>query len=176
MTSIEQIIEDTIGKEGRYSNHADDAGGETMWGITKDVARANGYLGAMASMSRDTAVVIYRRQYFERPGFDKVFALSSGTATELFDTGVNMGTVIASKFLQRALSLVGDKSLVQDGQIGAATLAALDMFLKKRGIEGELVLMRMLNCFQGARYADITESRPQNKAFIYGWFLNRVGV
>ncbi|WP_055128460.1 glycoside hydrolase family 108 protein [Pseudomonas mediterranea] len=176
MSRIDQIIEETIGREGRYSNNSDDAGGETMWGITATVARANGYLGAMKNLPRDMAVTIYHREYFVKPGLDKVLLRSSDIATEMFDTGVNMGQSIAVKFLQRALSLVGDRALVQDGQMGPGTLAALDAFMSKRGIEGELVLVRMLNCFQGARYAEITEQRPQNKTFIYGWFLNRVVV
>lgn len=176
MTRIEQIIEETIGKEGKYSNNPNDAGGETMWGITKDVARANGYLGAMRDLPRDTAVTIYHREYFVRPGLDKILLRSPEVATEMFDTGVNMGQAIAVKFLQRALSLLGDRALVQDGQLGPATLGALDAFMGRRGLEGELVLVRMLNCFQGARYAEITENRPANKAFVYGWFLNRVVV
>lgn len=176
MSRIDQIIEETIGKEGRYSNNPNDTGGETMWGITKDVARANGYLGAMRDLPRALAVTIYHREYFAKPGLDKVLLRSPEIATEMFDTGVNMGTPVAVKFLQRALSLVGDRALVQDGQLGPASLGALDSFLHKRGVEGELVLVRMLNCFQGARYAEITENRPQNRAFIYGWFLNRVVV
>lgn len=176
MSRIDQIIEETIGQEGRYSNNPNDTGGETMWGITKDVARANGYLGAMRDLPRDLAVTIYHREYFAKPGLDKVLLRSPGIATEMFDTGVNMGQKVAVQFLQRALSLVGDKQLDDDGAIGSETLGALDAFLRKRGAEGEKVMVRMLNCFQGARYAEITEKRPQNKAFIYGWFLNRVVV
>jgi hypothetical protein len=49
-------------------------------------------------------------------------------------------------------------------------------FLKARGSQGEVVLLRMLNALQGARYIEITEERVQNEDFIYGWFLNRVVI
>ena len=51
--TIDDMIERTIGHEGRYSNHADDTGGETMFGITKAVARSNGYGGPMGQLTRD---------------------------------------------------------------------------------------------------------------------------
>src|SRR5690625_2900639 len=49
---VKQIIDDTIRVEGAYSNNPADKGGETMYGITVSVARANGYSGPMANMPR----------------------------------------------------------------------------------------------------------------------------
>ncbi len=89
--TVDAMIETLVGKEGGYSNHPSDTGGETMWGITVAVARANGYTGPMRSMPRDTAKDIYRRKYFVLPGFDRVAEQSAAVAEELFDTGVNMG-------------------------------------------------------------------------------------
>src|SRR5690625_1688136 len=42
---VKQIIDDIIRVEGAYSNNPADKGGETMYGITVSVARANGYSG-----------------------------------------------------------------------------------------------------------------------------------
>ncbi|WP_369708498.1 putative peptidoglycan-binding domain-containing protein [Kluyvera ascorbata] len=64
--------------------------------------------------------------------------------------------------------------LSTDGLIGSRTLTALERFLTTRGSEGEEVLLRALNCSQGAYYLTITEERQQNEQFIYGWLKNRV--
>lgn len=180
-TSIERIIDDVIGREGRYSNHPSDRGGETMWGITAAVARRYGYAGAMRDMPRSTAAEIYRKVYVVEPGFDKVLAISPAIGAELVDTGVNMGTSIPGPWLQRilnALNLQGKSypDLKVDGAIGPATLGALRALLSKRGKDGETVVLRALNCLQGARYLDITEKRPANEDFYFGWLLHRVEV
>mgnify|MGYP002715655281 FL=1 len=36
--------------EGGYSNNPRDPGGETMWGITSQVARKHGYMGPMRDL------------------------------------------------------------------------------------------------------------------------------
>lgn len=181
MSRIDDIIQNTIGKEGKYSNNPKDSGGETMWGITVAVARKNGYSGPMKDMPRDTAAALYLKEYFVNPGFDKILLRSPSIAEELFDTGVNMGTTTATKFLQHGLNLFNKQATLYadidvDGGLGAGTLAAFDAYIKARGTQGELVMMRFLNAAQGGRYADITEAAPKNEEFIFGWFLNRVVV
>lgn len=184
LARIEQAITDLIGREGRYSNNANDAGGETMWGITAAVARKQGYIGPMQNMPKSDAEAIYRAEYFTGPGFDKVLQLSPGIADELFDTGVNMGVSVSGALLQQCLTVLNKShaagqlyaDLTVDGELGAKSLSALGVFLKVRGAQGELVLLRMLNALQGARYISITQSRERNEEFIYGWFLNRVVI
>ena len=61
-----------------------------------------------------------------------------------------------------------------DGKIGPRTLAALKHFLTLRGKQGEEVLVKALNCSQGAYYLDITEKNRQNEEFIFGWMKARV--
>lgn len=179
--SVDQLIDELIGREGRYSNNPHDAGGETMWGITVAVARKYGYTGPMRDLPRSTAAEIYRKQYFVEPGFDKVYVLSQRVAEELFDTGVNMGLSIPGPWLQRLLNALNQaqktyRDIEVDGKIGPATIGALRAFLNGRGAEGERVLLRGLNCLQGARYLDITEKREANETFFYGWLHNRVEV
>lgn len=177
--SVDQLIDELIGREGRYVNDPHDAGGETMWGITVTTARANGYTGPMNQMPRATAAAIYRAEYFTRPGFDKVYALSQPIAEELFDTGVNMGVSVPGPWLQRILNALNRQQadypdIATDGQIGPATITALRALLNRRGADGEKIIVRALNCLQGVRYLEITEKRPQNEAFFAGWMLNRV--
>lgn len=176
---INEIIERTIGHEGGYANHPDDKGGETMWGITKWVARQNGYLASMRDMPREVAKEIYRQQYAVKPGFDVVAAEYPRVGAELFDSGVNLGPKWPAIWLQMCLNAFNNQArfypdIDEDGDIGPATMNALRSFKRKRGSEGEVVLLKALNCLQGARYVDLARGRSRNESFIYGWIRTRV--
>ena len=178
--NIDNMLAALIKVEGGYVNDPRDAGGETNWGITVRTARANGFDKPMREMTKSDALSIYRSQYFYKPGFDKVFAVLPTVAAELFDTGVNMGQSVAAKFLQRSLNALNNQQrdyadLAVDGAIGAKTVAALSGLVKRRGEEdAETVLLKALNCLQGARYIELAEKREANEAFVYGWLMNRV--
>lgn len=173
------ILEELIRVEGGYVNNPNDSGGETIWGITVATARRNGYKGEMKDMTKDQAVDIYMREYVISPGFDKVFEISQPVAKELIDTGVNMGQVLAVMFLQRALNAFNSRGklypdVVADGFIGEATLSALHRFLEAREKQGEVVLLRCLNCLQGERYISLAEKYQKDEDFVFGWFSNRI--
>lgn len=177
--SIDKLIDGVIGREGRYSNDPRDSGGETMFGITIGVARSCGYTGAMKDLSRDKACAIYREKYVIRPGFANVIPFSEPIAEELVDTGVNMGPAKAAEFLQMALNALNNQGkdyadLVEDQDVGPATIKAFKAYMAKRGKDGELVMLRALNALQGARYIDIARGRSANEAFVFGWFRTRV--
>ena len=171
--TLDDIIAGILVNEGGYVNDAADRGGETMYGITVATARQQGYTGPMRDLPRSFATEVYRRRYIIAPGFDKVAALSMPIAAELVDTGVNMGPVVAARFLQRSLNGLGDGGLVVDGHCGPATLAALKAFLDKRPVLGEKRLIALLNALQGARYLDLVEAKPGQKKFLFGW-LGRI--
>jgi lysozyme family protein len=177
--TVDELLEDVLGKEGGYSNHPSDRGGETMWGITIRVARDNGYFGPMRELPRSRAKLIYYNEYYMKPRFDDVAALYPKVAAELFDTGVNAGVTRAGMFLQRALNGLNRQAkdypdIEVDGRVGPGTLAALKAFKQRRGDEGEDVLAVLLNCIQGEYYLSIAEGRPKNEDFLYGWIKNRV--
>lgn len=181
MKTVDQLIDEVIGKEGGYSNHPADKGGPTKWGVTEQTARAHSYKGDMKAYPREMAVEVYRATYWKLPGYDRVAAVFPAVACEMFDTGVNMGVGIPGKMLQRALNLLNRGAtdypdIAVDNMLGAGTIAALSAFKAKRGAGGELVLLTTLNGFQLARYAEITEARPANEAFFYGWVANRVAA
>lgn len=178
--NIDDLIDEVIGREGGYTNNKADRGGATRWGITEKVARANGYAGDMRALPREAAATIYRRLYWQKPGYDRVATRVPLVAAELFDTGVNMGPKVATGFLQRALNALNRGAsdypdIAADGLIGPRTLSALDGFVAKRGAAGERVLVKALEALQGARYMALAESRPANEAFLYGWLANRLG-
>lgn len=178
--SIDALIDDVIAREGGYSNHPADRGGPTRWGITQAVARQHGFTGDMRVFPREEAVAIYRRLYWLRPRFADVAGRAPLLAAEMFDTGVNMGVVVATQFLQRALNALNRNGadypdMVMDGVIGGVTLGALAAFLDKRGAGGEAVLVKAVEALQGERYLSLAERRPANEAFLYGWLAHRIG-
>jgi lysozyme family protein len=178
-TTIDSLIDAAIGREGAYVNNAADKGGPTRWGITEQVARAFGYAGDMKLLPRDTAVVIYRRRYWESPRLSEVQGHYANVATELFDIGINMGVAIAGQFLQRCLNAFNQQGahyadIGVDGGIGAMTIHALDCYRQRRGDDGGAVLLEAIRSLRGARYIEISESRPANETFTYGWFSRMV--
>lgn len=179
-SSIETLIDEVIDREGDYVNHPADRGGPTRWGITEAVARAQGYTGEMRRLPRELASDIYRRIYWQAPGFDLIARRAPQIAAELFDTAVNMGTGTAIGFLQRALNALNRAArdfpdIAVDRTIGPATVHALDGLLRVRGPRAETVLLRAIEALQGERYITLAERRPSQEAFLYGWLANRIG-
>lgn len=170
--TLDQIIDATIKAEGGYVNDPADSGGATRYGITERVARANGYTGSMRDLPLQTARDIYKREYAEKPGFT---VFPSEIAAELFDTGVNMGTSAATKFLQRAVNALYGSGLVVDGKMGPATRKAVTGYLASRSNASD-ILVKALNGLQCTRYIEIVEANPTQRKFINGWIANRVEV
>lgn len=175
------VINEIIKVEGGFVDDPNDSGGATNFGITEKVAREYGFVNDMRDLPRATAVRIYGDRYWEPLQLSVIELMSEMVAKEIADTGVNMGIVRAAKFLQRSLTVLNNKEklypdLVVDGQLGSQTIRALGDYLAYRGSEGELVLVKMLNCLQGAFYVELAERREKDESFIFGWLKNRVTV
>lgn len=161
--TITQLIADVLKREGGYANIPADRGGETNFGITAQVARANGYTGSMATMPVAIAESIYRAQFWVQPGFDKVADLCPDLAAQMFDIGVNMGTAKAGSLVQRALNVLNRGAtdypdLKIDGQFGAVARAALTSYLQKRAApQGPAVLILAVKGLRTAGYVEIAE-------------------
>ena len=115
--TFDEVFERVIGHEGGYVNNPKDPGGETNWGITKTTAQANGYLGAMKSMTKSQAKEIYRKAFWERA---KCSQYNSAIGFQLFDAAVNHGIGNAIRMLQRAVGVA------DDGIVGQMTLGAIN--------------------------------------------------
>ena len=179
--SFAQAFKEVVLVEGGYSNNPLDSGGATMYGITEAVARANGYQGLMQDLQLHQAEAIYRKLYWDRLRLDEIALLSLPIALELFDTGVNCGTGVAAGFLQRSLNVLNRQQadypdVAVDGDLGAQTLEVLKSYIYRRGARGERVLLRALNCLQGARYIELAERKQTQELFLFGWLANRVTV
>jgi len=164
---FKKIFNNLLKIEKRYSNNKYDSGGETMWGITKRVARRHNYLGEMKNLSIEIAKEIYYKDYWLQPRLDTI--KSRKIAEELFEQGVNMGPAVAVKNLQRALNLLLKRDINVDGMIGPNTLKAL------YGCEYKEDLLRLLNGYQIKKYIEICENNPSQENFIRGW-LKRVEI
>jgi len=188
MANFDEAYNITLGHEGGYSNDPVDVGGETYKGVARryhktwegwqfidmkkndpnfpDCLRGNELL--------DTAVrKFYKAYYWDVNLLD--YVRSQKIANEMFDTGVNMGTSRAGKFLQLALNLLNKngklwKDIVVDGKVGKNTLKALKSCLAYRG---EGYVYKIMNILQGNHYLEYMQKSPTQEKFAYGW-LKRV--
>lgn len=179
--SFDVSFEHVVGIEGGYSNNARDSGGATRFGITEATARAMGYRGDMRDLPLPFAKTVYRLRYWNPLMLDAIDDLCPVIAIELFDTGVNMGQGIAAGFLQTALNAFNRMGtqypdVIVDGSIGPMTVEALRRFLALRGTEGIEVMLKALNCLQGARYIELAHTREKDEEFVYGWIRNRIAL
>ena len=144
-----------LGHEGGYSHHPDDPGGETMWGITADVARAAGYQGAMRDLPLHIAKAIYSMRYWTPV---RAAELPPLLRFEMFDAAVNSGPRQAVRWLQQALGIE------VDGDIGPQTLAAVASATQCAGDDG-FALAVALNAIR----LDFMNNLPTWPSFGRGW-------
>lgn len=109
---FDTMVERVLAHEGGYVNHPNDPGGETHWGIAK---RSYPHLN-IRSLTRQDAVEIYRRDFWERVKCDQ---LPPEFAFQAFDAAVNHGIGNAVRWMQRAAGVA------DDGIFGPITLAAV---------------------------------------------------
>lgn len=128
MQTVRQIAEQIVAREGGYVNDPDDPGGATKYGVTIHTMRrlgldltGDGEVGVadVRALSREQAVDIFVRHYFERP---RIAEMPAVLQPSLFDMYVNAGGN-AVKILQRMLRDMGYAVSV-DGAIGPQTLGA----------------------------------------------------
>jgi lysozyme family protein len=157
----------------RFSNVKGDY--PTRYGISEPVARAFGYKGDMRDLPKDIADAIYKKEYWDKMHLDEVSKLSYPIAFELFEAGVNLGTSVAVKFLQRALNLFREKSLTVDGILGNQTIHALQ-YAKGISLIDTEILLRIINSQQCVYYMEIAEVYLHKRKFFEGWVKHRVKI
>jgi len=181
MNSVfDRAFEKIIVTEGGYVNNPFDKGSETRYGVTKKVAKKHGYTDDMKDLPIGLTKYIYRHDYWDKMNLDRVvnpnWEGSEDIAHELFDSGVNVGPGLASKWFQRALNLLNRderdySDLVVDGDIGNYTIKTYSKDMPHNALS----LYKILNLFQGAHYLSLAEKDHSQEIFIRGW-LKRVMV
>ena len=163
MANFDIAFNRTLKLEGKYSNHAADPGGETIYGITK---RDYPELFKNKLPTLEEAKEVYLTKYWTLLGCEHL--ISQNIANELFDTGVNMGVGTAAKFAQQSYNRLkpADWSvLLTDGSIGPVSVRAFNNLSKNY----EAAFFNYMNYLQAARYDSL-----HMDDFLRGWFGNRI--
>lgn len=135
--------------EGGFSNHPDDPGGATMYGVTEAVARENGYTGDMRDFLLADAKKIYKTKYWDRCQCE---VMPDVIRYPLFDAAVNSGPGQAIKWMQAAAGVKAD------GIIGPMTRQAVTL-LDPYALKAAMLARRL-------RFLTDLKSWP---AFSRGW-------
>ena len=160
------------------SDHPDDPGGATAYGIIRSVAKENGYAGPMKDIPFPLVKEIYRKRYWDFIHGDEI--PDQEIAEEVFDTAVNCGATTAGGFLQRTLNAMNGggqrwPDLLVDGYVGGKTIAALRKALNTAPYY-HIIILRALDGLQVALYIGLAEKDAKYKSFIPGWLRVRSGV
>ena len=138
--NFDQCLAKVLGHEGDFSDHQDDKGGATRYGVTEAVAREVGYRGDMRELPLELAKRIYLERYWKPISADD---LPPGIRYVVFDGAVNSGPRQSILWLQRAVGVQAD------GIIGPMTLGAAyavdDKLLRARILAQRLRFMSGLN-------------------------------
>ena len=114
MNNFDFAVKLTLEKEGVFSNHPNDAGGETKYGISKAAYPTID----IANLTKEQAIAIYKRDYWEKAQCDE---LPYPLDVLLFDTAVNHGVKKAIKILQESLGITVDGFIGQKTRSAART-------------------------------------------------------
>lgn len=124
--NFEAGLYETLKWEGGYSNHPEDNGGATQYGVIQRVY--NSYRRLKGQIPRDVRKItkaemqdIYKKNYWDQVSGD---LLPIGLDFVVFDFAVNSGPNQAIKYLQRAINKSEGRTLKIDGHMGPATLDA----------------------------------------------------
>jgi len=175
--------------EGGYANNRNDKGGETYkgvarkrhpnwlgWDIVDSIKKLQANPDSFEIILQSNEILqklvlsFYKTEFWDALSLDNV--KDQSIATELYDTGVNMGTGIAALFLQTALNVSNRNGkdyddLKKDAKVGPNTVNTLNAHQRPADV------LKVLNCLQGSRYIDIMEGNPGQEIFFRSWF-NRV--
>lgn len=173
-----RLIGELIKREGGYVNDPTDRGGETMYGITKTIARDFGYTGAMIDLPYHTAFLIYEQRYWTPLKLSNVCKLSETLTVQLFDFAVNSGVLSTGKALQKALNVLNKcqtlyADLEVDGITGSRTITALNCYAAARKNDGLNILVGAVRGQRISFCIDIAANDESQEKFTYGW-LHRV--
>lgn len=147
--TFEECVEIILKWEGEYSNHPDDSGGETKFGISKKAYP----LLDIKNLNRKHAISIYRQDYYFAVGGD---AIPEEVRLVILSSAVNQGVSFALRAIQSILKVK------VDGRLGPKTLEALS---KAEPVELKREFLRR----QVEQYFSL-----KKPVFLKGWILRVV--
>jgi lysozyme family protein len=178
MSSVKELAEEIVAREGGFVNDPADPGGATNFGVTIHTLRRLGLdltgdgqvtEQDVRSLTRAQAVEIFIEHYFRRPG---IAALPEGIQPSVFDMYVNAGSN-AVKVLQRLLTEMGFPC-TDDGAIGPQTIRAAQQ-------AAEAAPTHLADAYAIARrnyYYALADARPASRRYARrkdggkgGWIL-----
>lgn len=164
MSAFDVSLAKLLVHEGGYVNNPRDPGGRTNLGVTQRVWEEYTGKPANESVMRSLTVAkvapVYKSRYWTPLCCD---ALPPALAHCVFDFGVNAGVSRSAKYLQK---LVGASV---DGQVGPATLRALQAMVTREG------LASVVRAFQQSRRT-YYHSLSTFDTFGRGWLRRVDGV
>jgi|SRR5665647_330419 len=159
--------------------HLVEATGTPNFGLSLSLAKRHGYKGPIENITLALAQCVYYNEYISVPRFDRVFHLSEKIGYAVIRAGIDhdIGTSSVSIMLQRSLNAFNGGGryfsyAIADGKVGEETLLALEEFLKRRGEDGETVLLNCISCLKGEYYLDMAERNQKHESQVFNWFLN----
>ncbi|OKS87328.1 hypothetical protein RG47T_2789 [Mucilaginibacter polytrichastri] len=167
-----------MGNEGGYANNPNDHSGETYKGIVKKYwpnwpgwAIVDGTIAAhppsINQALHGNAQLQTQVQTFYKTNFWNTESLDyiddQQIANQLFDTAVNMGTGVASLFLQEGVNMLSPGKLLVDGQIGPLSIAAANA-ADPEDLYNAICQLRR------AKYEAIIQHNPSQQRFASSWF------
>lgn len=185
MASLGPALAITLRHEGGWSNDPNDAGGETIWGLDKatdsqwpgwaavDQARANGMPTADLASNlwpqlQASVTAWYAANYWNPIQGSQI--QNQALANVLFDCDVVCGVGAAGKLIQAAINDLGQSPpLTVDGQIGPATLAAINAVPMGEAVI-QFVNRWVLHC------CAIVAANPSQSEFLVGWVRRALGM
>lgn len=177
MATFDQAIGTILKNEGGFVDNASDPGGVTNFGMSIRYLKQRGDVDGdgvldgdldhdgdidyadVKNMTREQAMKLYE-DIWRKCG---AYRLANPVlATKFFDACVNMGTVQATKCLQRAAVACSGTLISDDGHMGPKTLAVISRCTPP-------MLLACLRSECASFYRLLAAAKPQFKIFIDGW-------
>lgn len=178
MAQFNPAFQITMGNEGGYANNPNDRGGETYKGIAKKFwgdwpgwaivdgiiathpPSINQALNAHAQLQTQV-LTFYKSNFWNTEALD--YINDQQIANQIFDSAVNMGTGVASVFLQEAVNMLSSGKLLVDGQIGPKSIVAVNE-ADPEDLYNAICQLRR------AKYDAIIKDNPSQQQFAHSWF------
>ena len=179
MAEYQPAFAKIIELEGGLTDHPDDPGGVTKYGISlRWLQTQEEYeLGDIDNdgdldyqdieeLTLKDAKALYKKHWWDKYGYESI--QNQAVAVKIFDMSVNMGARQAHKLLQRAINCVlGQRAIKDDGVLGPNTGQAMNLALQQPH-----ALLAALRAQQEGFYRLLVAKNDKFSAFLQGW-LNR---